>query len=157
MCILLYKILQSFNWMEFSNMGRIEQGSQEYGHWNFLEKIITYPNEANHDDCAVAFTGGYVSADIQQNFSYMEEMWLGSRKYGHSYFWKKIVVVQMKQFLKNNLRPDANIILSAIFVCLSKPIGAAFFSIAYIQHTSVLWCSHVIFETHLFWQFRIVQ
>lgn len=137
--------------MEFSNMGRIEQGSQEYGHWNFLEKIITYPNEANHDDCAVAFTGGYVSADIQQNFSYMEEMWLGSRKYGHSYFWKKIVVVQMKQLLKKltgNI--DDSINFSTIFSYLSKPVGAAFFSIAYIQHTSVLWRSHVIFETHQF-------
>ena len=137
--------------MEFSNMGRIEQGSQEYGHWNFLEKIITYPNEANHDDCAVAFTGGYVSADIQQNFFYMEEMWLGSRKYGHSYFWKKIVVVQMKQLLKKltgNI--DDSINFSTIFSYLSKPVGAAFFSIAYIQHTSVLWRSHVIFETHLF-------
>ena len=135
----------------FSNMGRIEQGSQEYGHWNFLEKIITYPNEANHDDCAVAFTGGYVSADIQQNFSYMEEMWLGSRKYGHSYFWKKIVVVQMKQLLKKltgNI--DDSINFSTIFSYLSKPVGAAFFSIAYIQHTSVLWRSHVIFETHQF-------
>ena len=124
--------------MEFFHMGRIEQGSQEYGHWNFLEKIITYPNEANHDDCAVAFTGGYVSADIQQNFSYMEEMWMGSRKYGHSYFWKKIVVVQMKQLLKKltgNI--DDSINFSTIFSYLSKPVGAAFFSIAYIQHTSV--------------------
>ncbi len=80
-----------------------------------------------------------VSADIQQNFSYMEEMWLGSRKYGHSYFWKKIVVVQMKQLLKKltgNI--DDSINFSTIFSYLSKPIGAAFFSIAYILYTSVL-------------------
>lgn len=25
----------------------------------FLEKITAYPNEAIHDDCVVAFTGGY--------------------------------------------------------------------------------------------------
>ena len=25
----------------------------------FLEKITTYPNESIHDDCVVAFTGGY--------------------------------------------------------------------------------------------------
>ena len=25
----------------------------------FLEKITTYPNEAIHDDCVVAFTGAY--------------------------------------------------------------------------------------------------
>ena len=71
--------------------------------------------------------------------SYMEEMWLGSRKYGHSYFWKKIVVVQMKQLLKKltgNI--DDSINFSTIFSYLSKPIGAAFFSIAYILYTSVL-------------------
>lgn len=79
-----------------------------------------------------------VSADIQQNFSYMEEMWLGSRKYGHSYFWKKITVVQMKQLLKKltgNI--DDSINFSTIFSYLSKPIGAAFFSIAYILYASV--------------------
>ncbi len=29
--------------------------------WNIndLEKITAYPNEAIHDDCVVAFTGGY--------------------------------------------------------------------------------------------------
>ena len=25
----------------------------------FLEKITAYPNEAIHDDCVIAFTGGY--------------------------------------------------------------------------------------------------
>ena len=25
----------------------------------FLEKITAYPNESIHDDCVVAFTGGY--------------------------------------------------------------------------------------------------
>ena len=25
----------------------------------FLEKITAYPNQAIHDDCVVAFTGGY--------------------------------------------------------------------------------------------------
>jgi len=35
----------------------IFQGSPN-GQWNFW-KIIVYPNEAIHDDCVVAFTGGY--------------------------------------------------------------------------------------------------
>jgi len=43
-----------------------------------------------------------------------------------------------EQYLKNKLRQNVNISLSAIFFYLSKPIGDAFFSIAYIQHTSAL-------------------
>lgn len=57
----------------------------------------------------------------------MEQIGQGSRKYGHSNFLEKV---------ERNI--DASTNLSAIFFYLSKPIGAAFFSIAYIQHTSVL-------------------
>lgn len=37
----------------------------------FLEKIITCPNEANHDDCAVAFTGDM----FQQTFNKISLIW----------------------------------------------------------------------------------
>ena len=64
----------------------------------------------------------------------------------------------MKQLLKKlSGNIDDSINFSTSFSYLSKPIGAAFFSIAYIQHTSVLWCVHVIFETHQFWQGLIEQ
>ena len=39
-------------------MERIEQGLEKMT-IEFLEKITTYPNESIHDDCVVAFTGGY--------------------------------------------------------------------------------------------------
>lgn len=64
---------------------------------------------------------------VRRNFSDMEQIELGSRKYGHSNFLEKLV---------RNI--DASINISTIFSYLSKPIGTAFFSIAYIQHTSVL-------------------
>lgn len=78
-----------------------------------------------------------VSADIQQNFLY------GRNVTGFTKIWalilEKIAAVQMKQLLKKltgNI--DNSINFSTIFSYLSKPTGAAFFSIAYIQHTSEL-------------------
>ena len=35
----------------------------------FLEKITAYPNEAIHDDCVVAFTGGYIYKYSKLNVS----------------------------------------------------------------------------------------
>jgi len=64
---------------------------------------------------------------VGQNFLDMEQIGQGSRKYGYSNFLEKLV---------KNI--DASINLLAIFFYLSKPIGDAFFSIAYIQHTSAL-------------------
>lgn len=32
---------------------------EKWAMMNFLKKITAYPNEAIHDDCVVAFTGGY--------------------------------------------------------------------------------------------------
>ena len=32
----------------------------------FLEKIAEYPNHAIHDDCVVAFTGGYEKLDSEK-------------------------------------------------------------------------------------------
>ena len=45
--------------MEFSWLEKIEQVSRKKWAMEFLEKITAYPNEAIHDDCVVAFTGGY--------------------------------------------------------------------------------------------------
>ena len=48
-----------FRRMEFSWFGKDRTGFRKNGPWRFLEKITAYPNEAIHDDCVVAFTGGY--------------------------------------------------------------------------------------------------
>ena len=34
----------------------------------FLEKITAYPNQAIHDDCVVAFTGGYEKIASEKQF-----------------------------------------------------------------------------------------
>lgn len=38
----------------------------------FLEKITAYPNEAIHDDCVVAFTGGYEKIAIGNQVKRMD-------------------------------------------------------------------------------------
>ena len=40
-------------------VGRDRTGFTKKWAMEFLEKITAYPNEAIHDDCVVAFTGGY--------------------------------------------------------------------------------------------------
>ena len=41
-----------------------------------FEKIIEYPNEAIHDDCVVAFTGGY--ENIANEKQPQRVMWINS-------------------------------------------------------------------------------
>ena len=40
-------------------VGKDRTGFTKKWTMEFLEKITAYPNEAIHDDCVVAFTGGY--------------------------------------------------------------------------------------------------
>lgn len=40
-------------------VGKDSTGFTKKWAMKFLEKITAYPNEAIHDDCVVAFTGGY--------------------------------------------------------------------------------------------------
>ncbi|WP_295114109.1 hypothetical protein [uncultured Methanobrevibacter sp.] len=40
-------------------VGKDSTGFTKKWAMEFLEKITAYPNEAIHDDCVVAFTGGY--------------------------------------------------------------------------------------------------
>ena len=40
-------------------VGKDRTGFTQKWAMKFLEKITAYPNQAIHDDCVVAFTGGY--------------------------------------------------------------------------------------------------
>ena len=40
-------------------VGKDRTGFTKKWAMEFLEKITAYPNEVIHDDCVVAFTGGY--------------------------------------------------------------------------------------------------
>ena len=44
--------------MEFTQLKGFGQVHKKWA-MEFLEKVTAYPNEAIHDDCVVAFTGGY--------------------------------------------------------------------------------------------------
>ena len=48
-------------------VGKDSAGFTKKWAMEFLEKITAYPNEAIHDDCVVAFTGGYekIAIDTQ--------------------------------------------------------------------------------------------
>ena len=48
-------------------VGKDRTGFTKKWAMEFLEKITVYPNEAIHDDCVVAFTGGYekMVSDVQ--------------------------------------------------------------------------------------------
>lgn len=48
--------------MEYILLERIEQDSPK-NRYALLEKITAYPNQAIHDDYAVAFIGGYEKID----------------------------------------------------------------------------------------------
>lgn len=67
----------------------------------------------------------------------MEQIEQGSRKYGYSIFLKNHCCPN-ETMPKKQVKAKFKYYSLNSFFDLSKPIGVAFFSTAYIQHTSVL-------------------
>lgn len=49
-------------------VGKDSAGFTKKWAMEFLKKITAYPNEAIHDDCVVAFTGGYEKIEIKKSY-----------------------------------------------------------------------------------------
>ena len=66
-------------------VGKDRTGFTKKWAMEFLEKITAYPNEAIHDDCVVAFTGGYEKIATEKQ-PQEELMWINGTPHNYSYF-----------------------------------------------------------------------